>query len=124
MPNLVGKTMKKILAIITTTIILITLLSLTANLQPTAKADPTSPQLTVNGLVETPLNLTLTELKALPKTTLYAAIICVDFPGTVVEEGNWTGVKIQHPSGNSQNQAGSSKNRVRRSRRLLKRLNR
>ncbi len=94
MPNLVGKTMKKILTTITTTIILITLLSLTANLQPTAKADPTSPQLTVNGLVETPLNLTLTELQALPKTTLYAAIICVDFPNTVVEEGNWTGVKI------------------------------
>jgi len=87
--------MNKILATITTAIILITVLSLSANLQPNAKADPTNPLLTVNGLVETPLNINLTELQAMPKTTLYAAIICVDFPSTVVEQGNWTGIKIR-----------------------------
>ncbi len=85
--------MKKVLATITT-IILITLISLTANLQPNAKADPTNAAVTVTGLIETTLNLTLTELKAMPKTAIYATIYCVDFPGTVVEAGNWTGIKI------------------------------
>ncbi len=88
--------MKKLLAItITTAIIIITLLSLTTSLKPTAKADPTTALLTVTGLVENPLNLTLTELKAMPQTTIYATIFCVDFPGTVVEQGNWTGIKIR-----------------------------
>ncbi len=89
--------MKKFLAttITTTTIILIALLTLTVSLKPTAKAEPTSSTITVTGLVENPLNLTLTEIKAMPKTTLYAAIICVDFPTTIVEQGNWTGIRIR-----------------------------
>ena len=51
--------------------------------------------LNVTGLVENPLNLSWTEIFAMPKTTVDAAIICVDFPKTVVTQGNWTGVKLR-----------------------------
>lgn len=91
MPNSAGKNMKKILS---TTIILITLLTLTATPNPAAKAQ-TTPRLTINGLIENPQTLTLQELQDLPKTTLYAAILCVDFPSVIVEQGNWTGIQVR-----------------------------
>jgi hypothetical protein len=52
-------------------------------------------QLTVTGLVENPLNLSGSEIVAMPKSTVNAALICVDFPGNVVMQGNWTGVKLR-----------------------------
>ncbi len=30
----------------------------------------------------------------MPKSTVNAAIICVDFPGNIVAQGNWTGIKL------------------------------
>lgn len=77
------------------TIVLVAALS-GSSLTPTAYADSNSTEwhLTVTGLVEHPLNLSLTELAAMPQTTVNAAIICVDFPGNVVEQGNWTGVNL------------------------------
>jgi hypothetical protein len=82
--------MKKILATTITTLILLTVFSnLNVNAQTT---NPTA--LTITGQVDRPTNLTLTQLMTMPKTTLYAAIICVDFPQSIVEEGNWTGVKL------------------------------
>lgn len=83
--------MKKIL---TLTIIATVLLSIACYLQ-LPKAEATDIQLTVSGLVDNPLNLTLADLQALPTTSIYAAIICVDAPSVVLEEGNWTGVRIQ-----------------------------
>jgi DMSO/TMAO reductase YedYZ molybdopterin-dependent catalytic subunit len=84
--------MKKFLTITITTIFL---LSILANPNLDANAQTTTPTaLTITGLVDHPKNLTLDQLKALPKTTEYSAIICVDFPSTIVEEGNWTGVKL------------------------------
>jgi DMSO/TMAO reductase YedYZ molybdopterin-dependent catalytic subunit len=50
--------------------------------------------LTVDGLVQHPLNLTLNEIVALPNTTAYAALYCVDNPQTAVTSGNWTGVRL------------------------------
>ncbi len=52
-------------------------------------------QLTVAGLVDNPLNLTLADLTAMPQTTIFAQIYCVGPPGFFVEEGNWTGVKLE-----------------------------
>ena len=52
-------------------------------------------QLTVTGLVANPLNLSWTEIAAMPRSTVNAAIICVDFPTHIVEQGNWTGVKLR-----------------------------
>jgi DMSO/TMAO reductase YedYZ molybdopterin-dependent catalytic subunit len=67
-----------------------------SGLKPTAHAEPiySEGQLTITGLVEHPLNLSLTELAAMPQTTVNAAIMCVDYPGRVVEEGNWVGVSL------------------------------
>jgi DMSO/TMAO reductase YedYZ molybdopterin-dependent catalytic subunit len=50
--------------------------------------------LLVNGLVQNPLNLTLDELNAMPKTTVNAVLYCVDYPNSPVAQGNWTGVKL------------------------------
>jgi hypothetical protein len=52
-------------------------------------------QLTVTGLVENPLNLNGTEIEAMPRSSVNAAIICVDFPSNIVAQGNWTGVKLR-----------------------------
>jgi hypothetical protein len=51
-------------------------------------------KLTITGQVDTPLNLTIADLLAMPQTTLFAQIYCVGPPGFFVEEGNWTGVKL------------------------------
>jgi len=51
-------------------------------------------KLNVSGLVNHPFEFTLTDLKAMPQTTVSTALICVDFPTTVVAQGNWTGIKL------------------------------
>lgn len=66
------------------------------SLVPTAQSDSsdTTWQLTVTGLVDHPLNLTLADLFAMPQTTIYARLICVGPPSFLVTEGNWTGVRL------------------------------
>jgi DMSO/TMAO reductase YedYZ molybdopterin-dependent catalytic subunit len=51
--------------------------------------------LIVTGYVENPLNLTWTEIVALPQTTVNSKLICVDWPDQVLISGNWTGVKLR-----------------------------
>jgi len=51
-------------------------------------------QLTVNGLVEHSLNLTLADIASMPQTTVYAQLICVGAPNIVLTEGNWSGVRL------------------------------
>jgi len=51
-------------------------------------------ELTITGQVDKPLNLTIADLLTMPQTTLFAQIYCVGPPGFFVEEGNWTGVKL------------------------------
>ncbi|MBN1245025.1 molybdopterin-dependent oxidoreductase [Candidatus Bathyarchaeota archaeon] len=97
--------MKKTFAGIATTITIAivissfayTLLSPANSAAADPEANPTVAewQLTVTGLVENPLNLNWTEIVAMPKSTVNAAIICVDFPSNIVEQGNWTGIKLQ-----------------------------
>jgi hypothetical protein len=62
----------------------------------TVHADPSDStwQLSINGLVNHPSNYTLTNLEAMPQTTVSAEIYCVDYPTTIVAQGNWTGVKL------------------------------
>ncbi len=98
--------MKKILTIIITATILI---SLIAALNVAVKAETNPTALTITGLVDHPVNLTLVELQALPKTAVYAAIICVDAPKNVLEEGNWIGVKLSVLLGNAGIQSGAVK---------------
>ena len=64
--------------------------------QVTSSASAANWQLTIKGLVEHQLTLNLTEITALPSTSEYATIYCVDFPTTIVTQGNWTGVKLSY----------------------------
>ena len=64
------------------------------NLTVYAESESSEWQLTITGLVEQPLNLSLTELAAMPQTTVYAEIICVGNPNNTVVEGNWVGVRL------------------------------
>ena len=90
--------MKKTLLSTATAITLILLVAGSSGLGLTlianAESDAAEGQLFITGLVEQPLNLSLTELAAMPQATVYAAIVCVDFPDRVVEEGNWVGVRL------------------------------
>jgi len=61
-----------------------------------AESATTEPQrsLVLDGLVESPLNLTLEDLRAMEKTTEYVELYCVDYPTVPVEKGDWTGVRL------------------------------
>jgi DMSO/TMAO reductase YedYZ molybdopterin-dependent catalytic subunit len=68
---------------------------------PTPTATPTSSSgvesewtLVVDGLVQSPLSLTFDDLRAMPTSTVYAKLYCVDWPSTPIAEGNWTGVRL------------------------------
>lgn len=50
--------------------------------------------LRIDGLVQNPMNLSFNELTGLPKTTVNAKLLCVDFPGVSIAQGNWTGVEL------------------------------
>jgi len=50
--------------------------------------------LVVDGLVESPLNLTMDDIVAMPATTVDAVLICVGSPTDSLAEGNWTGVRL------------------------------
>jgi DMSO/TMAO reductase YedYZ molybdopterin-dependent catalytic subunit len=69
-----------------------TLMSPTNSTTADAEAEWT---LTVAGLVEKPLNLSWAEILAMPTSTVSASLICVDFPGNIVMQGNWTGIKLR-----------------------------
>lgn len=47
--------------------------------------------LVVDGAVNQPLNLTLSDLAVMPRSTVYADLYCLE---TLVAAGNWTGVKL------------------------------
>ena len=51
--------------------------------------------LVVTGYVENPLNLSWTEIVALPQSIVNSELICVDWPDQVLMSGNWTGVKLK-----------------------------
>ena len=59
-----------------------------------ANSNDSTWKLNVSGLVNNPSTFTLTDLEAMPQTTISTALICVDFPTTIVAQGNWTGVNL------------------------------
>ena len=76
--------------------IMLVAISFWSGLEPTARAESSGAewQLTVTGLVEHPLNLSLAEITAIPQVTVNAALICVGTPGSVAAEGNWVGISL------------------------------
>jgi hypothetical protein len=88
------------------TIITITLIltSLASDALPAAQSATSDPeinppsagwQLTITGLIDNSFNLTWNEFLALPKTTVVATLICVDYPNNPMATGNWTGVQLR-----------------------------
>jgi DMSO/TMAO reductase YedYZ molybdopterin-dependent catalytic subunit len=63
---------------------------------PPTESATAEPQrsLVLDGLVESPLNLTFDDLSGMPKTTEYVELYCVDYPTVPVEKGDWTGVRL------------------------------
>jgi len=51
-------------------------------------------RLVVDGSVKHPLNLTIDEIAAMPKTTVNARLYCVGTPDRLLDNGNWTGVRL------------------------------
>jgi len=93
--------MKKLLfPFITATLIGITLLTsilaFSAPITHAASISGTPWQISVDGLVNKPLDLTLADLAGMPQTTVEANIYCVDFPSIIVTGGSWTGVKLSY----------------------------
>lgn len=82
-------------AIIVTVLISI-ILSMTTDSIACSAAINTDWELTITGLVDNHLNLTIADLMTMPQTTLFAQIYCVGPPGFFVEEGNWTGVRLSY----------------------------
>ena len=77
------------------TLILLALITISALAAiTTSNARASTWQLTINGLVDHPLILTLDDLKAMPQTSEEASIYCVDFPQYTVAAGKWTGVSL------------------------------
>lgn len=68
----------------------------TSNLPPTT--DGSLMRLLVEGLVQRPLNLSLGEIMAMPRSTVNSELYCLPFAhaqtGVLVDSGNWTGVRL------------------------------
>jgi len=80
-------------------IVLLTLGSATTFLRTNAESSdlPDSQwRLIVTGLVDNPLNLTLSNLKTMPMTTENATLYCIDYPGVPLMQGTWVGVKLSY----------------------------
>ena len=62
---------------------------------PTESTTPDSEwTLVLDGLVQTPLSLTLDDLRAMESTTEYVELYCVDYPNVPVQKGDWTGLRL------------------------------
>jgi len=64
--------------------------------EPPTESSTVDPQwsLVLDGLVQSSLNLTLDDLRAMEKSTEYVELYCVDYPTVPVEKGDWTGVRL------------------------------
>ena len=58
--------------------------------------DPTSWRLELGGLVDSPLSLTLDELRAMPAVSYYHTLSCISNPigGDLISTTRWTGVRV------------------------------
>jgi DMSO/TMAO reductase YedYZ molybdopterin-dependent catalytic subunit len=94
----VNNTKKATASIITGIAVVLLLLNSFQALSPSTQAAlsiETEWRLQISGLVDSPLNLTLSEIVAMPASTVQTTLCCVDFPTRIVEEGRWTGVQLR-----------------------------
>ena len=72
--------------------------TLATNSSPKSPTENFEWALLVDGFVQRPLNLTLNELVAMPRSTVNAELYClpaVGSSGVLVDYGNWTGVRLE-----------------------------
>ncbi len=50
----------------------------------------------ITGLVERPMNITLSQLKEMPQTAVFSELYCVAYPGKARKQGLWKGVKLSY----------------------------
>jgi DMSO/TMAO reductase YedYZ molybdopterin-dependent catalytic subunit len=89
--------MKQKILLITAFLIITTASALLCVFPPNTRAETNTNNtwlLSITGYVTNSSNFTIADLQAMPKTTVNAAIYCVDFPGRIVEQGNWEGVQL------------------------------
>ena len=60
----------------------------------TQLSDDNTWALIVTGSVRDKVNLSLSDILAMPQTTFYSDIYCVDYPQAPVLDGDWTGVRL------------------------------
>ncbi len=95
--NQVDYKMKKtILSTLLTILAISLILTSFSSTLPSAYAETNDStwKINISGLVNHPITLTLSDLQTMPQTTISTALICVDFPTTIVAQGNWTGVNL------------------------------
>jgi hypothetical protein len=90
------KTSAHLLIAITAATLLLNILALSTFSTKAANATENKRQVSVTGLVQNPLTLTLTNLTSMPTTSIDANLYCVDFPSQIVTGGMWTGVKLSY----------------------------
>jgi hypothetical protein len=74
-------------------LLLITALGIILSGSTLAVESETEWTITIYGAVSHPVQLTLTELTAMPQSSVFANLYCID---DLVASGNWTGVKLSH----------------------------
>jgi DMSO/TMAO reductase YedYZ molybdopterin-dependent catalytic subunit len=85
---------KKLLAL-TLGVIILVAVSILFIAPKAAMFENSEPSLVVGGSVQHPVDLSLDEIAAMPRTTVNATLYCVGAPDRPVEDGNWTGVQLE-----------------------------
>ena len=83
------------LTIIAIIVLALTVLAISSKFSP-VQAETSNSTLSITGLVENPMNLTLNDIKAMPHATENAVLVCVGAPSTPLVQGNWTGVELSY----------------------------
>jgi DMSO/TMAO reductase YedYZ molybdopterin-dependent catalytic subunit len=86
--------MNKMLLTLTLVVIILVAVCILFIALKAAMFENSEPSLAVDGSVQHPLDLTIDEIAAMPKTTVNATLYCVGAPDSPVENGNWTGVQL------------------------------
>lgn len=87
---------KRLLALSVLMVAVLSLSFLSLKLPTKAQTSNQAFQLSIGGLVQTPITLTLNDVKTMPQVTEYATMYCVDAPDDPLQEGYWTGVPLTY----------------------------
>jgi DMSO/TMAO reductase YedYZ molybdopterin-dependent catalytic subunit len=87
---------KILLAIVLIAIAALAITVFNAKTSAQAQTSSSAWQFSITGLVQNPMTLTLNDIKAMPQTSEYATLYCVDMSTVALAEGTWTGVSLSY----------------------------